>query len=140
MDITTINDAFIVTVLVGAVLPALVALITNRFASSQFKSLALLGVTAISSILTPLVGQATVNWRTVSTTFIVQFGSAVLAYYGALKPLKIAGSDGVIQSKVEGGLGGGPEVTEDLPGFEDFDENDPALTADGEEVVGSETS
>lgn len=124
MDITTLNDAFIISAIVGAVLPALVALVTNRFASSQFKSLTLLGLTAVSSVLTPLVGSATVNWRTVLTTFAVQFGSAVLAYYGALKPLNIAGTDGLIQTKVEGGLGSG--VTE-LKGFDEFDDDDPAL-------------
>ena len=133
MDITTINDAFIVTALVGAILPAVVALVTNRLASSQYKSLVLLGLTGVSSVLTPLVGQAEVNWRTVVTTFIVQFGSAVLAYYGALKPLNIAGSDGAIQTKIPGGIGA--SNAEDLPGYDDFDENSPELTAEETEEV-----
>ena len=130
---TTLNNAFLLTVAVGAVLPALVAVVTNRWASSQLKSIILLLLTAAASVLNPIVGNNDVNWRTVATTFVVTFGSAVLTYYGALKPLNIAGTDGKIQTAIPGGIGKAEEVVvpvedesdldvSELPGYDEVPE------------------
>jgi hypothetical protein len=130
---TTLDNAFLLTVAIGAVLPALVAFVTNRFASGQVKSLTLLALTAVASVLNPLVGANEFNFNAIATTFVVTFGSAVLSYYGALKPLKIGGEDGAIQTRVPGGIGKVEdeevEVVEDesdlaldeLPGYDEVE-------------------
>jgi hypothetical protein len=142
MNIETVNDAFLVTVAVGVLLPAVVAFVTNRFASSQFKSVVLLALTAIASILNPLLGSNDVEWKNVLTTFFITFGSAVLSYYGALKPLGIGGTDGKIQTAVPGGLGKAPEEVipeEDISDLEEADlpGYDEVLPEDEEVVEGT---
>jgi hypothetical protein len=92
----------VLAVLVGIVLPALVALVTKQLATSRLKSLTLIGLSAIAAVLTPLVGSDVVDLQAVFSSFAVIFGTGVLSYYGVLKPTGVTDS---IQSAIPGGLG-----------------------------------
>jgi hypothetical protein len=115
LDLT--NVQVYLPILVGVVLPALVALVTKQVSSSRFKSLALVALSAVSSVVVPLVGATTVDFQAVANNFLVIFGSGVLAYYGVLKP---TGVTEAVQTAVPGGLG----TSEALPGpeFDEFDD------------------
>jgi hypothetical protein len=110
----TIDTTTLLAVVVGVVLPALVALVTKHFTSSGFKSLTLLFLAVVSSVLTPLVGSGTFDLNAVLTAFATTFGTAVLTYYGLLKP---TGATEAIATRVPGGIG--TEVA--LPGYEIVD-------------------
>lgn len=99
----------LLTLLVSVVLPALVALVTRRMASSGLKAVVLVGLAAVTGFLSELLdalvhatvfdlGAALMMWL---TAFIV----AVAAHYGLLKPTGVTGSQGAIANAVPGGLG-----------------------------------
>lgn len=119
------------SIVVGALLPAVVALVTNTLASSRFKSLTLLALSALAGVLTPLVGSSTFNWQEVLASFAATFGTAVLTYYGLLKP---TGATQAIGEAIPGGIG--PSVA--LPGYEDVpdepDTFDPTTEVENQEV------
>lgn len=92
----------VITLLVGVVLPALVALVTKQVASSKLKNTALLALAALSSVLVPLIGAETYDWQAVVTSFLQIFGVSVLTYVGVYKP---RGTTDAIQTKVPGGIG-----------------------------------
>ena len=99
----------LLTLLVSVVLPILVALATQRLASSGLKSIVLAALAAIVGILSELldalvhgttydVGAAIVAWL---TSFIV----AVAVHYGLLKPVGVTGSGGLVAAAVPAGIG-----------------------------------
>jgi hypothetical protein len=94
------------SVIVATALPAVVALITNRLADSWVKAVALIALSIVAGWLSELqaaggsfeLGQTVVH-------VLMTFAIAVVAHYGALKPVRITGSAGVIQTAVPAGLG-----------------------------------
>lgn len=94
----------LLNVLVGIILPMLVGVVTHRLAASWVKSLVLLALSIIGGLLTT-VTVASFRWQDFVTNFLLQFGSAVVAHYGALKPTGITGSNGVIQKVISAGIG-----------------------------------
>lgn len=110
------DTATTIAVLVGVVLPALVALVTKQVASPRVKSIALIALSAAAAVLTPLLGADAVDVETVFISFLTIFGTAILSYYGILKPTGI--TEG-IASKVPGGIGADPA----LPGYDEIDES-----------------
>lgn len=98
----TLDTATIISFVVGIVLPAVVALVTKELASSKFKNTVLIGLSALSSVLVPLLGSTTFNLKEVATTFVTVFGTSLLSYYGVYKPQGISSG---IQSAVPSGLG-----------------------------------
>lgn len=114
------NVQLYLPILVGVVLPALVALVTKQLASSRFKNLALIGLSAVSAVVVPLVGATTYDLKAIVNNFLVIFGTGVLSYYGILKPQGIPEK---IQTAIPGGLGNGalPDV-EELEDVEYVDE------------------
>lgn len=100
------QDLILLNALVGVVLPLLVALVTKNVSSARFKSLALLVLSGIGGYLTTLLASdAAVDWKTVGVAVLTIFVTAVASFFGFTKPAKIAGSDGLIQAAVPGGLG-----------------------------------
>lgn len=110
-----------IAILVGVVLPAVVALVTKELASSKFKNTVLLALSAVSAVVVPLAGATSLDLKQFATSFLTIFGTAVLAYVGVYKP---RGTTAAVQAAVPGGLG--TTVVED-----EFEEPDPA---DGEIV------
>jgi hypothetical protein len=94
------------TVVAGTALPALVALVTNRLADSWVKAVTLIALSVVAGWLTEL--QANGGHFELGRTVVhvlMTFAIAVVAHYGALKPLRVTGSAGVIASTVPAGLG-----------------------------------
>ena len=92
----------VVTIIVGVVLPALVALVTKWNTSSKFKNIVLLALAAASSVLVPLVGNASYDLKAILISFLQIFGISTLTYLGLYKP---QGTTAAIQTKIPGGLG-----------------------------------
>lgn len=105
----------LLNVVVGVLLPLLVALVTHRVAAEWLKSLILLALSVLGGLLTT-VGVDSFHWKDFLLAFAVQFGSAVASHFGALKPLGITGSTGAIQTAIPAGLGGGTTATKDSNG------------------------
>lgn len=95
--------------LVSVVLPALVALVTKRMASSGLKAVVLLLLAAMLGFSTELydavVHAAEFDVGTAASSWLLSFFVAVGAHYGLLKPAKVTGSRGVLANKVPGGIG-----------------------------------
>lgn len=84
LDLT--NVQVYLPIVVGVILPAVVALVTKQLATSKFKSLVLVGLSAVSSVIVPLIGATTYDIKAIINNFLVIFGTGVLSYYGLLKP------------------------------------------------------
>lgn len=95
--------------LVSGVLPALVALVTKRMASSGLKAVVLLFLSALLGFATEMynavVHAAEFNFGRVAAQWLLSFLVAVAAHYGLLKPTGLTGSQGVIARGVPGGVG-----------------------------------
>lgn len=105
----------LLNVVIGVVLPLLVALVTHRVAAEWLKSLILLALSVLGGLLTT-VTVASFDWKDFLLAFAVQFGSAVASHFGALKPLGITGSTGAIQNTVPQGIGGSTTSTKNSNG------------------------
>jgi hypothetical protein len=111
-----LDTATTLAIVVGVVLPALVALVTKELASSKFKNTVLLALSAASAVLIPLLGSDTFDVQAVVTSFVTIFGTSVLTYLGVYKP---QGATAAIQAAIPGGLGTVDELPEEGDG--DFD-------------------
>lgn len=94
---------FLLDALIGVVLPMAVAVVTHRLAAGWLKTVVLIALSVLSSLLTTVV-VSDFHWGTFAMTFLVQFGSAVLAHFGVLKPAGVTGAEGVIQKALPKGL------------------------------------
>jgi hypothetical protein len=100
------TDLLILNAIVGVVIPLLVALVTKQNASSRFKSWALLVLSALGGYFTTLLASdAPVDWKSVGLATLSIFVTAVASYYGFTKPARVAGTEGIIQRNITGGLG-----------------------------------
>lgn len=101
-------DPYYLSLLVAVVLPALVALVTKRFASGAVKSLVLLFLTIVLGFVTELQnnGGGPFDLEIAIRNTVVAFVIAVAVHYGLLQPLQITGKDGAIQ-KATGNVGVG---------------------------------
>lgn len=102
--------------LLSVVLPSLVALVTKRWADSSVKAIVLLALTAVVGTFDVVRDNgggfdvAEVFWDT-----LITFLTAVAMHFGLLAPVRVTGSDGVIQrGTADFGVGGsgpsGPAV------------------------------
>lgn len=119
-----------VNVIVGAVLPAIVALVTAKVASPRIKAFVLLIAASISSVLVTALADGEFSWTEALGQFVVVWPTAVLTHYGFLKPVGVTGSEGIIQSKIPTGIGNVSEIVEENVSAE--------LTPTPEEVVEGE--
>lgn len=90
----------IVQFVVAAILPAITALITKRFAHAAWKGTVLFVLSVIAAVL----GEVIKNGGTFSVVqtvlFVINtFGVAVVAHFGLLKPLGVSGTHGVLAKK-----------------------------------------
>jgi len=97
--------------LLSLALPMLVALVTARVAHPAIKALTLAFLAALASVLQALVAVdgvfSSVDWSNTASQAVAIFLVGVGLHFGRLSPLKVTGSDGVIQGAVPAGLGGG---------------------------------
>jgi hypothetical protein len=97
--------------LVATLLPAAVALVRARWASSQWGAMLLVALTVLAS----LAGEigSTFDLSDAAQRFVIMFIVAVVAHFGLLRPFRVTGSDGVIARVVPGGVGtgSGPKIT-----------------------------
>lgn len=102
----TIPDLWLAFI-VGTVLPAVVALVTKRFAGGAVKAVVLVVLSVLGGWLVQL--QATGGTFAVKDTLVSVFMTlvtAVAAHFGLLKPLNVTGAQGVIARAVPAGIGG----------------------------------
>jgi uncharacterized membrane protein (DUF4010 family) len=106
MDTIVNIDPMVLQILVAFLLPAVVALITNRLAGGHVKALTLLFLNLIAAWLTELQrNDGTFQlWPTV-IALCYMFATGVLTHFGLLEPIKVTGTNGVIQKVVPGGIG-----------------------------------
>jgi hypothetical protein len=101
-------DEFWLAFLIGTILPAATAFVTNRFASGAVKSLTLLALSLITGGATSVAATGgTFELKAAVVGFFVTFVTGVATHYGLLKPNGVTGSDGAIARAVPGGIGGG---------------------------------
>jgi hypothetical protein len=91
--------------LVGTLLPAIVALVRDRYGSSRLGALLLVGLTALAAVLGEI--GSTFDAGDAAQRFVILFVIAVVTHYGLLQPAGITGRKGVITTAVPGGIGGG---------------------------------
>lgn len=99
-------DLYWLNLVAAVALPMLVALVTKRLASSGWKAMILLFLTAVSATLTDVIAHNG-HFELVRTlgTMVLSFVISVAAHYGLLEPLQITGKDGLIQKALPGGVG-----------------------------------
>lgn len=89
-------DVSVLTLIVGTLLPILVALVTTRVTSSAIKAWLLAAFTLISTVLQSLLASTVAGipfeLSAILLTAFTQFIISVAIYYGLWKPTGIAGS------------------------------------------------
>lgn len=100
------------TLVLGTVLPILTGLATSRVAHPGLKAAVLAALSALGGIGNELysVGgdTAAFDWSASLANAVTVFLIGVGMHYGLLKPIKVTGSDGAVQTgPLEGGLGAG---------------------------------
>lgn len=104
--IEVIVDQYWLTLIVGVVLPAIVALVTKRLASGGVKAITLLFLSVLAGWLTQVIqDDGHFELKATIANILLSFGTAVVAHYGLLQPIKVTGKQGAIQSAVPGGIG-----------------------------------
>jgi hypothetical protein len=100
--------------IVTMALPALVALVTKRFAPGHVKALALVGLSILGGLLNQIIAQGG-SFQVGQTLWYIAitFGGAVLVHFGLLGPAAITGAFGAIAKNMPGGLG--PRGTDKAP-------------------------
>lgn len=100
----TIDLAFLSFVL-GSVIPIAVAFLAKLKASSALKAT----LNALLALVAGLASAAQVTDGVISKTGAIAvfyaWVASQAAHYGLLKPIKLTGSEGVIQQKLRGGIG-----------------------------------
>lgn len=129
-DVLTIPDLWL-TFAIGTVLPALVAFITARWASSALKAIALAGLSVLTGVLVSIQASGgEFDWRDTLVTAFMTFSAAVFMHFGLLKPIGVTGEDGVIARAVPGGLGRSQDAIPDLPRPPQGARHDPPIEGD----------
>lgn len=99
-------DNYWLTLLLSVILPMIVALVTKQAASGAVKSLTLLFLAAVTGTVTSIQQNGGVfDWKAALLNTIVAFVIAVGVHFGLLKEINLTGADGLIQTKVPGGIG-----------------------------------
>lgn len=99
--VPTNGGELILYIALGFVLPSLVALVTKRLASGQVKSVVLIALSVVGSMLTELVqtGLDDFNWKTTLSRAVTLFYIAVGTHFGILKGT-LTGSNGKLAQVV----------------------------------------
>lgn len=120
-----------IAVVVGVVLPLIVALVTKQLASSRLKNTVLLGLSAVTALIVPLSVNPVLDVSVFTQSFLTIFGTSVLAYLGVYKP---QGTTATIQDKTSQ-FGVGSNELPDITEYEDVEVVD-ASAVDGPTLEG----
>ena len=103
----TDGGELILYIALGFVLPSLVALVTKRLASGQVKSVVLIALSVIGSVLTELVqtGLDDFSWKTTLSRAVTLFYIAVGTHFGILKGAVTGANGRLAQVVPERGIG-----------------------------------
>lgn len=94
------------TFVVGTILPAAVALVTQRCTSSAVKAAVLAALSAIAGVATSVQeANGHFEWKSALSLFIVTFVTATAVHFGLLKPAGVTGTNGAIATALPGGVG-----------------------------------
>jgi hypothetical protein len=104
--VEVLNSTAAANLVIGTVLPLIVALVTAKVASQRVKAVVLLTLSLVSAGIVEALSDGSFAWSEVFAQFIVVWPTAILTHYGFLKPVGISGTEGVIQNTVPGGIGG----------------------------------
>lgn len=91
------------TLIVATILPAIVAAVRSRYASSRWGALLLVGLTVLTALAAEI--GSTFDLGAAAERFVILFVVAVVAHYGLLRPAGLTGSEGAIAQAIPGGLG-----------------------------------
>ena len=97
-------DLLIINGIVGVLLPMIVQLLASRQSPDWVKTVISVALSAVASVLAPLVGVPHVDWKIIAISFMQVFAVAIVAHIGLFKPTGITGSDGLIATTVPGGF------------------------------------
>jgi hypothetical protein len=115
-QVFTVDD-YVLTLVLGAVIPILADLLTQQFTTGWPKTAALLGLSAATAVVQDV--QASGGRFTFSqllTSFLLALATAFTVHNTVLKPIKVTGDAGVVQ-RVTGGFGiPGPRKLPELVG------------------------
>jgi hypothetical protein len=103
-QVFTVDD-YVLTLVLGAVIPVLADLLTQQFTTGWPKTVALLGLSAATAVVQDV--QASGGRFTFSqllTSFLLALATAFTVHNTVLKPIKLTGDAGVVQ-RVTGGFG-----------------------------------
>jgi carbon starvation protein CstA len=110
MFTATLDTAQILSFIVSAVLPVLVAVITARSASDGFKAWLLLGLSALTGFLTNWLSSLNsgmpFNIAAALITVAISFATAVISHQGILLPIGLTGADGSAARVLPNGIVG----------------------------------
>lgn len=106
----TISAVVWLTLAINALLPILVDFVTARVASAGLKATLLLFLSGVTTFLVAwshaVAAGVPFDGATTGATALAAFGVALMSHFGLLAPTGVTGSDGAIQSKLPGWLGG----------------------------------
>lgn len=88
----SISTVQVVSILIGTVIPILVALVTRSTARPGLKAVVNLALSALSGFGTEYINSANFVWQQALLTTVVTFVVSVATYYGLWKPTNVAGS------------------------------------------------
>lgn len=91
---------------IGTILPMIVALITNQMASGTFKSLTLLFLSAAVAVGQEVVEAGALDVKQTILKLALLFLVSVGIHYGLLRPSGVTGQNGYIQENLTGGIKG----------------------------------
>lgn len=95
-------------VLTGFVVPMLTALVTKQVSNAGLKASVLAVLSAVGGVLTEIQSVSgdlsAMSWNATLANAVGVFLLGVGLHFGLLRPTGVTGSEGVIQSKVPGGI------------------------------------
>lgn len=99
---SSIGTVQVVSILIGTLIPILVALVTKSTAPPGVKAIVNLALSAVSGFGTEFVNDANFVWQQALLTTVVTFVVSVASYYGLWKPTNVAGASSPIGRAITG--------------------------------------
>ncbi len=106
MNAEVVVDTYWVNLALGVALPMIVALVTNRLATGQVKTIVLLVLTVVGTVLqTVIANDGRFVVKEMLLYFVITLATAITSHFGILQPLRVTGKAGTLQMLVPGGVG-----------------------------------
>lgn len=89
---SSISSVQVVSLLIGTLIPIVVALVTKSTASPGTKAVVNLALSAVSAFGAEYVNSVNFVWQQALLTTVTTFAVSVATYYGLWKPTRVAGA------------------------------------------------